>query len=316
MKKLSVLIVFVLATLTCRFQPTLAPGPEPLIPNQNALPPGDSTRVLEVEGRKRSYILHVPISYQSAKPVPVVLVFHGGGGNAQNAIWMTGFSELADTAGFLAVYPNGTGKLKNRLLTWNGGSCCGYAQENNVDDVAFVRAILDDLREIAPVDDKRIFATGMSNGGIISYRLACELSEQIAAIGPVSGTLNLAGCAPEQPVAVIHFHGTDDQHLPYDGGVGPKSVTGVNYTSVPDSIHFWVTYDQCEPDPATESFEGVVHTVYDSCREGTAVELYTIIGGGHAWPGDQPGSSNGDLPTQNISATQTIWDFFIAHPRP
>ena len=121
-----------------------------------------------------------------------------------------GLNEKADQEGFIAVYPNGTGRLEP-MLTWNGGNCCGYAQWNNVDDVGFTRALLDDLAKVVNVDAKRVFATGISNGGIMCYRLASELSDRIAAIAPVSGTMGTLTCNPKRPVSVIHFHGTEDR---------------------------------------------------------------------------------------------------------
>ncbi|MGH8245909.1 MAG: alpha/beta hydrolase family esterase, partial [Gammaproteobacteria bacterium] len=122
----------------------------------------------------RSYILHVPPSFDPDQPVAVVLIFHGGGGNADNAVRMTGFNGQSDESGFLAVYPNGSGRLGDLVLTWNGGDCCGYAQEHNVDEVGFLRALLTDLNSSVRVDASRVYATGMSNGAIFAYRLACE----------------------------------------------------------------------------------------------------------------------------------------------
>jgi polyhydroxybutyrate depolymerase len=289
----------------------------PGAPVSSTLVPGDSTRTLNLDGLERSYILHVPPGYDGTQPMAVVLVFHGGGGNAENAVRMTGFSAQADQAGFLAVYPNGTGRLEDKVLTWNGGTCCGYAQEFNVDDVGFVRAILADLQSLTAIDTKRIYATGMSNGGILSYRLACEASDLIAAIGPVSGTQNFTPCEPQEPVSVIHFHGTDDQHLPYAGGVGVDSLVGADFASVQNSIQFWLDYDQCPSTATSEDFADIEHIAYTSCAQGSAVELYTIVGGGHAWPGSNgPGWVGGDQPTMSISATQMLWEFFAAHPKP
>jgi polyhydroxybutyrate depolymerase len=286
-------------------------------PGSSAMPAGDSTRTLNHDGIERSYLLHVPPGYNETLPTAVVLVFHGGGGNAENAARMTGFDAQADQAGFLVVYPNGTGRLGDKVLTWNGGTCCGYAQENNVDDVGFVRAIIADLQGIAAIDTKRIYATGMSNGGIMAYRLACEASDLIAAIGSASGTQNIVPCEPQEPVSVIHFHGTNDQHLPYAGGVGVDSLTGVNYASVQDSIQFWLDFDQCPPTATIEEFADIQHSAYTSCAQGSGVELYTIVGGGHAWPGSSgPAWIGGDQPTMTISATSIIWEFFSAHPKP
>ena len=277
----------------------------------------DSVRELTHDGRARDYILHVPPAFDATRPAALVMVFHGGGGKAQNAVRMTGFNDLADEKGFLVVYPNGTGRLEEQVLTWNGGGCCGRAMLENVDDVGFARAILADLQTVAAVDLKRVYATGMSNGGIMAYRLACEASDIFAAIGSVSGTLNFPPCAPTERVAVIHFHGTDDQQLPYEGGIGPKSLTQVDYASALDSVGFWVAFNGCESQPATGELNGNRREVWEGCEGGSSVELVTILGGGHAWPGSQsPGWVGGDEPTQSISATNLIWDFFAAHPKP
>jgi polyhydroxybutyrate depolymerase len=142
-----------------------------LTPVVGQLEPGDHTRSIEVGNRTRSYIVHVPPSYTGSKPLPVVLVFHGGGSNAEQMIRFCGLNEKADEAGFTAVYPSGTGRLP-RMLTLYGGNCCGYAMRENVDVVAFVRALLDDLSKVAKIDQKRVYATGMSNGAIIAYSLA------------------------------------------------------------------------------------------------------------------------------------------------
>jgi polyhydroxybutyrate depolymerase len=165
--------------LTWLMAVALAADPQPL-------GPGDHTRTLQVDGRERSYLVHVPAKYGGKQPTPVVLAFHGGGSNAEQMVRFCGLNEKADKEGFLAVYPSGTGRFE-RMLTWNAGNCCGYAMQNKVDDVAFTRALLDDLAEVANVDPKRVYATGMSNGAIMCYRLASQLSDRIAAIAPVAG---------------------------------------------------------------------------------------------------------------------------------
>jgi polyhydroxybutyrate depolymerase len=281
------------------------------------LPAGETTRPLTHDGLERSYILYIPASINRSQPVPLVFVFHGGTGNAESAIRMSGFNGAADQNGFAVVYPNGTGRLSNDiLLTWNGGTCCGYAQEKNVDDVGFVRAIVTDLRTLMNIDPKRIYATGMSNGGILSQRLACEAADLFAAIAPVSGTLNFSPCNPSQPISVIEFHGTGDKHIPYDGGFGPKSLVNVDFASVKDSVGFWTSFDGCNSKPHTNSFDNIWHEAWTGCTGYTSVELYTIIGGGHAWPGGEVGLADSDQPTTTISASQLIWEFFAAHPKP
>ncbi|MFZ5909654.1 MAG: alpha/beta hydrolase family esterase [Chloroflexota bacterium] len=276
----------------------------------------DPTLTLTVDGLERSYILHAPDSYDGRRPVPLVLDFHGGGGDATNQWRVSDFDQLADQEGFIVAYPNGTGRLGDKVLTWNGGACCGYAMTNNIDDVAFIRALVAHLQASYNIDPKRIYATGLSNGGIMSYRLACEASDLFAAIGPVAGTLNYKRCEPSQAVSVIHFHGTNDSHLPYEGGYGPDSVAGVLFASVKDSIDFWLAANQCLPTSQIESFADIQHEIY-VCAQGTAVELYTIIGGKHAWPGSSgPAWRGGDEPTQTISATKLMWEFFANHPKP
>ncbi len=278
---------------------------------------GDISYSLTHDSIERTYILHVPPSYTSDQPVPLVLDFHGGGGNANTQMKTSGFSALADEQGFIVAYPNGTGRHEDKLLTWNGGTCCAYAVTNQIDDVGFIRALVAEVQSTYRIDSKRIYATGLSNGAIFSYRLACDAADLFAAIAPVAGTQNYLRCNPTEPVSVIHFHGTDDAHVGYNGGVGPDSLVNIPFTSVKDSIDFWLNIDQCNKTPKTESFEDIQHDTYSNCANGTAVELYTIVGGKHAWPGsDGPAWPGGDQPTQTISATNLIWQFFITHPKP
>jgi polyhydroxybutyrate depolymerase len=150
----------------------------------------------------------------------------------------------------------------------------------------------------------------------MSHRLGCEAADIFAAIAPVSGTLNFPACHPSQPVSVVEFHGTADQHILYDGGAGPKSLVGVDFASVQDSVKFWTTADGCRPQAQTDSLGDIRHEVWTGCAGSTSVELYTIVGGGHSWPGGLPEGPGADRPTSTISASQVIWKFFAAHPKP
>jgi polyhydroxybutyrate depolymerase len=256
-----------------------------------------SERTVIVGALERTYYLYVPKNFNSAKPVPVVFSFHGYTGEGSQQVVTTGFNKLADANGFLAVYPNGTGPSAE--LSWNAGGCCGYAQANNIDESAFVLEILRDLGTGATIDSKRIYASGLSNGGFLSYRLACDLSGTFAAVAPVAGNLLYAACRPQQPVSVIHIHGSADEVVPFAGG-------GANPTWPPvqDGITAWAGFDGCDPNPQTEQNGIATHTVYSSCRDGSAVELYLLEGIGHRWPAELI------WPT-----SQTIWDFFAAHPK-
>ena len=280
------------------------------------LKPGNHELSLKTGGRDRAYLLHLPPAYDGKHLLPLVIVLHGGGGNAEGAIRMTGFNQKADKEGFVVVYPNGSGRLKTRLLTWNSGNCCGYALDSGVDDVGFIRALIDELKKTRAVDPQRVYATGISNGGMMTYRLACELSDKIAAIAPVAGALNLENCQPTRPVSVIIFHGTADEHVLYNGGEPIRRADTHIRVDKPVSyaVSFWVKHDGCTETPRRTE-KGTIRTeIYTGGKDGTEVVLYTINRGGHAWPG---GHSYllGDEPTKEISATDLMWDFFMRHPK-
>jgi polyhydroxybutyrate depolymerase len=284
------------------------------------LAPGDHTRTLEVDRRTRIYLVHVPPKHDSKKPTPVVLVFHGGGSNAEQMVQFCGLDETADKHGFVAVYPSGTGRLKN-TLTWNGGNCCGYSMQQNVDDVAFTRALLEDLAQVIRVDAKRVYATGMSNGAIMTYRLASELSDRIAAAAPVGGPMGTAACNPKRPVPIIHFHGSDDQFAPFKGGKGSKSLSQTDFYSVEHSIRAWVKADGCTEDPTIvklpdRAADGTTVTIrtHGNGRDGAEVVLVLIESMGHTWPGRQPLLKMLGRATRNISANEMMWAFFQKHP--
>jgi polyhydroxybutyrate depolymerase len=291
-----------------------------LATGDNHLTPGDHTRSIAVGKRTRTYLVHVPKSYDGSKPYAVVLAFHGGGSNAWQMVDFCALNEKADQAGFLVVYPNGTGRLA-RALTWNAGNCCGYAMLNKVDDVAFVRSLLDDLGKVVKVDPKRVYATGISNGAMMAYRLASELSDRIAAIAPVSGPMGTEACSPKRPVSVMHFHGTADEFTPYKGGKGRKSISGTNFYSVEHSVHAWVKADSCPeepkevnlPDKARDGTK-VTKKSYGPGKQGAEVVLVIIEGGGHTWPGREPRVKFLGKSTKNVAANDLMWEFFQKHP--
>jgi polyhydroxybutyrate depolymerase len=182
---------------------------------------GDHERSLAIGGTTRTYIAHVSPRVREGRPVPVLFAFHGGGGNASGFKAYAGFDALADREGFVVVYPDGSGRLGRRLLTWNAGGCCGYAAAQNVDDVVFALAVLRDLARNVSVDPARVYATGHSNGAMMAYRLAIEASERIAAIAPLAGAMQAPSFPPARPVSVLHIHSVDDPRALYAGGLGP-----------------------------------------------------------------------------------------------
>jgi len=275
-----------------------------------------SSLTIQVGSLERHYLLHLPHSTDSATsnsinsgPLPLLLVLHGATQSPESAERMTGFSKLADQHNFIVAYPSGTSR-RGFVPTWNAGNCCGYAAENQIDDVAFIRALLDQLERDHHIDPKRIYATGISNGAMMSYRLACELSARIAAIAPVEGAQGV-DCHPSHKVSVIVFHGTADRLVPFDGGssafqVGRRRTD----TSVSSTLAFWTALDACSNPPVTDDSDPVLHTTkYDTCKDDSAVELFAIQGGRHMWPG-YPLSGN------SVPASDLIYSFFSSHPKP
>ena len=281
-------------------------------PAAAALAAGDTTRALLYDGIQRDYILHIPSGYQAERSTPLVLAFHGLSLDGSEMQRISQFNDEADASGFLVAYPNGAGKT----ASWNGGHCCSDAAVNRVDDVGFVRALIGEISSLANIDAKRIYATGFSNGAIFVYRLACQLSDQIAAVGPIAATQvtdDQEACPAGRPIPIIHFHGTADRMNAYEGGT---VASGLEFTSVPQAMAFWAQRNGCPAEPQSSQMGSIVHDVYAPCTQDATVELYTITGGEHAWPGGEAVSAQVGEPTMEISATPLMWAFFEAHPLP
>jgi polyhydroxybutyrate depolymerase len=321
---LFICIVLLALVLTACARPSApqSPLPSPQETTNGTTPivikPGDYDGSIEVAGRKRAYLLHLPPSYDGKTRMPLVIVLHGGGGTAQYAQAMTGMSIKADSTGFIVVYPNGNGHLSDKnLLTWNSGNCCGYAMGHAIDDVAFIRALINELQSRLSIDATRIFATGISNGGMMCYLLACQLSDKIAAIAPVAGAMGMENCQPTQPVSAIIFHGTADEHVLFNGGKPLKQADNHPRIDKPVSfaVDFWIKANGCSAVPQKETKGNIVKETYSNGKNGSEVVLYTIEGGQHAWPGGDRGWPGGDVPTKELTATDVMWDFFVKHPK-
>ena len=289
-----------------------------------ALAPGNHTIELRHAGMERRYVVHVPEVVHN-RPA-VVLNIHGGGGNALAHQQYVRMDALANREGFLVVYPDGTGPIRERFLTWNAGTCCGLAQ---ADDVGFMRAVLDDLAGRIAYDASRVYATGLSNGAMMSYRLAAELSDRIAAIAPVAGSMVLLRFAAQRPVPVMHIHSVDDARALYNGGLGapfPLSETRVLHPPVEERLGEWAKANGCGASVVETEWHdwlnsaGVRHTAtrlaYPGCRAQTL--LWKLTGAGHVWPGAVldylpwllgPG-------TRVIDANEEMWRFFTRHSLP
>ena len=283
------------------------------------LAPGDHTRTLQVDGRERSYLVHIPPKHDPKKPTPVVLVFHGGGTNAQIMVRFCGMNKKSDEVGFVAVYPNGTGTA-DLFLTWNAGGFQGPNADKRPNDVKFVSMLLDDVTTVVNVDSKRVYATGMSNGGMMCYRLGAELSDRIAAIAPVSGTMAIPDYKPKRPVPVMHFHGTTDNIVPFNGPSKgtPKFLT---FKSVEETIRLCAKANGCPETPVVEDLPDKAddgtkakQKTFGPGKDGAEVVLVEIEGGGHTWPGQEPPVGFIGKSTKDISANDLMWEFFKKHP--
>jgi polyhydroxybutyrate depolymerase len=279
------------------------------------LDPGDHWLSLRHDGRARRYLVHVPPAAASRRVLPVLLSFHGAGGTAAGHQRFTRTDSLADREGFLVVYPEGT--ASGRLLTWNAGTCCGPEVAGRVDDVGFALAVVDDLAMRVAVDRKRLYATGMSNGGMMAHRLAAEASTRVAAIAPIAGGLVYPRFAPERPVPVLHIHSLDDPIALYRGGLRGR-LAGVQSMNpqVDTMMARWAAADGCSggPQVRAERRDARGHSArllsWSGCAGGSEVRLWQLTGAGHVWPGG-PGRAPRLLgtPTTVIDANAEIWRF-------
>jgi polyhydroxybutyrate depolymerase len=296
--------------------------------------PGDYARWLEHGGRKRYYEIHVPPSYHPGSPQPTLLMLHGGGGNPAGLRWQANMEKEADERGYILIYPAGTHHLfKDKGLFWNVGPKRKNAEMNGVDDVAFLEAVLDDAAGFFDLDPKRVYATGISNGAHMSYRMACE-SDRVAAIAPIAGVEKLGKYyqAPQRGVPIIHFHGKDDLWNTYNGGP-TSNKSGFESRALPgleEHIQDWVKANGCQINTSRGQRVGEAERiVYDKGKNGSEVIVWILHDGGHTWPsgrvseaessgmilGVKIGPSVGKV-NQDISAAEEMLDFFDRHARP
>ncbi len=274
---------------------------------------GDHTRTVMMGEQKRTYLVHIPKDYDPKKPTPVVLALHGAAMNGPMMVSLSGLNKKSEEAGFIVVYPSGIS------FVWNAGGFTGKMAEGKPDDVAFIGKVLDDVGTVVKVDEKRVYACGMSNGGMMCYRLAAELSDRIAAIAPVAGTIAIEESKPKRAVPVIHFHGTKDTFVPFEMAKG-KTPAFMKFKGVEDSVQTWVKLNGCDEKSKMETIskEGdemkVTRKTFGGGKDGAEVVLVVIDEGGHAWPGMTPPASFMGKSAKNVSANDLMWEFFQKHP--
>ena len=274
-------------------------------------------RMLVHDGLTRRYVVRAPAgTSRTSAPLPLVLVLHGGGGNATNAEQMTGFTRLVEREHIIVVYPDGIEAREGAPLeTWNAGHCCGPAMQRKVDDVGFIAALLDELQRELPVDASRIYVTGMSNGAMMSHRIGRELAPRIAAIAPVVGTVFGDERTPSSPVSALMINGLLDRNIPADGGLsgglGASTWDGTPMLPYIAQGTFWAAANGCSPAP-TRAVQGTVTVSRYGCPDGRRVEVQQVSDNGHAWPGGARIGRVGDVPSTAMRATEVMWAFFAS----
>lgn len=267
-----------------------------------------TTGTIMHDGIERNYRLYVPSIYDGSEAVPLVLNLHGYTSNAWQQESYGDFRPIADTANFILVHPNGT-QDQSGTTFWNAFG----SPTETVDDVGFISALIDSLNADYNIDLNRVYSTGMSNGGFMSYHLACRLSSRIAAIASVTGAMidpTFLSCNPEHPTPAMQIHGTADPTVPYNGSTGVLSAV--------ESAEYWVNYNNCNPTPVETAVPDIDmtdlctadHFVYSGGDAGSTVEFYRVNGGAHTWPGTNPFFSSLGVTNQDFSASIEIWRFF------
>jgi len=284
------------------------------------------TMDLSTDGFQRSYRVHVPTGYDGEKPLPLVVVIHGAFDTAKGMETVSGFSRLADRETFIVLYPNGIGIL-GYLQHWNAGHCCGKAAADNIDDVGYLAAAIEDVSARLAVDRRRVYMVGFSNGGMLAYRFAAERGDLLAAAAPLAASAGGRASAgvpewripdPVTPLPLLVMHGLADDDVPFAGGRSEHRGGERTYWPADASIQIWLGRNGCEG-PPVESFlnRGAVKVrKWESCRHQTAVVFYGLEKWGHVWPGPYfTGDLPADNPLHNFDAADIIWTFFRQFPR-
>ncbi len=306
-------------TLTLLLTVFVLPTPLTAAPGAS-LRPGNHTLTLRVDGRDRSAILHVPPQARAGTPLPLLVVLHGGYGSGRDMQRALGFDRYADARGFLVVYPDAFNGMR-----WNDGRGTLDSSRAGVDDVAFLVALIDEVAARAPLDRRRVHATGASNGGMMAYRLGCETRGVFAGLAPVIANVPrpiAATCAPQAPINLLSINGDADPFIPFEGGEVCANVRGGCekgfVLSTAESVGRFAGANGCAARPQVTALPPVVddgtsveHHVYPGCAGGAKVELYVVRGGGHAWPPRRPRVAAGGVASGNLDATRVIVDFFF-----
>jgi polyhydroxybutyrate depolymerase len=273
--------------------------------------PGLTTfHTIRVGRRTRSYLLHLPPAAADGRRVPLVLVFHGHHGNGTVMMDASQMNREADRRGFAVAYPNGTGRLGYVGLTWDAGTCCDYAVDHHVDDIAFADTLVATLVRREGVDSTRVYAAGFSAGGMMAVKLACERAAEFAGVADVAGAMPDTTCRPARPIPVLLIQGTEDDELRRDFVELRRPRHHPFATSLEAALNFWAARNGCGPARVRDSTAAFVRVAASGCAPGRDVELYTVRGNPHAWPGGERIWPLSPKPARHPSASAVILDFF------
>ncbi|TGK87714.1 poly(3-hydroxybutyrate) depolymerase [Leptospira noumeaensis] len=305
-----------------RFQTRMEEKPAPIASSDLTTKietPGDYTFTFSHGGFPRYYKVHVPKSYVTNKQAPLLFVLHGGGGDMEIQANEDYYHQISKSEenGYIVLFPNGYSKFKSgKIATWNAGNCCADARDQKIDDVGFIKEILEHATKQLYIDKTKVYVTGMSNGAMMSYRLACEMTDKFAAITTVAGTDNTITCNPTKPISILHIHAKDDDKVLFYGGAGNSFKDRnlvTDFVSVPNTISKWVKFNQCNTTPKRVLEEpGVTCDEYGECKDGVKVKLCVTESGGHSWPGGKKPSLffGSATPSTAIKANDAMWEFF------
>ena len=277
---------------------------------------GTSVQAVATSDGVRRFVLHVPKESGTQAAYPLLLLLHGSNSEGSVIEEQSAMDSVADRYQVVVAYPDGARSIFGRATAdWNAGDCCGYAMRKGIDDVGFLRAIIENLSGRLPIDQRRVYAGGFSDGGRMAYRAACDLGDRLAAIAVVSGSLQLGGCHPSRPVSLIAIHGTADDEVPYADEVpGSVRMSGPpGASAVPPSVRYWSRLDGCTSYAERRLAVRVVRGDFGGCVGG-AVSVVTLDGGTHGWP-DASSSTDGAAAMHQLAASELILRFLLDHGR-
>lgn len=266
---------------------------------------GDS---MMVDNLMRTWYADLPPNYYETANFPLILFLHGTGGSAEQCARDYNFTTIANSESFVVIYPEGVksdGILGIR--TWNAGTCCNYASEKNIDDVHFLSVLIDKAISDFKVDPQHVYITGISNGAMMAYRIACQIPEKITAIAPVSGTMMTSSiCNCKKTIPILHIHSSPDSKVPPAGGIG---LAGYYYPPVDSVLNVWSVINNCN---STETLQSDLYTLkkWKNSENETIIEYYLTKDGGHAWPGGVRSRAGADAPSAAVKTNELIIDFF------